>query len=76
MKKRSGKICRFELVNLKWAEEFPQCAKTLRDMAWLSFFERVSGYNVEVTKYFSKNYSNSSMNFQTLNFEVNEGSIA
>ena len=76
MNKSNGKLCRLELINLKWAEEFPQCAKTFRSAGWLSFFERITSHNVEVTKYFSKNYSNSSMNFQTLNFEVNEGSIA
>ena len=46
------------------------------DMGWFSFFERVKGYNVEVTKYFAKNYTNSSVNFQTMKFELNEGSIA
>ena len=44
-------------------------------MGWFSLFEKVSGYNVELTKYFSKNYTNSSVNFQTLNFKVNKGSI-
>ena len=76
MKKSSGKICRLELVNLKWVEEFLQCAKTLRSVGWFYFFGSVSGYNVELTKYFSKNYwSNSSMNFQTLNFKVSEVTI-
>ena len=62
-------------MNLKWTDEFPQCAKMLVDMGWFSFFERVRGYNVEVTKYFSTNYTNSYINIQTMNFKVNEGSI-
>ena len=75
MKKNSGKLCRFEPVNLKWVEEFSQCAKMLIDAGWYSF-ERVGGYNVEVTKSFAKNYTGSSINFQTLSFELNEGLIA
>ena len=63
-------------MNLKWTDEFPQCDKMLVDMGWFSFFERVSSYNVELMKYFAKNYTNSPVNFQTLKFEVNEGSIA
>ena len=74
--KRSGKFCRLKPMDLKWAEEFSQCAKMMVDAGWFSLFERFSGYNVEVTKSFSNIYRKSSMNFQTLNFKVNEGSIA
>ena len=41
-------------MNLKWDEEFPQRAKMMLDVRWFSLFQRVSGYNVEVTKYFQE----------------------
>ena len=75
MKKSSGKICRIEPTNVKLAEEFPQCAKMMKDTGWFSFFEILSGHNVEVTNTFVKNYSNSFVNFQTLNFKVSEVTI-
>ena len=48
----------------------------LMDKGYHYLFERVRGYNVEVTKYFSKNYVGSSIKLQTLGFELNEGLIA
>ena len=76
MKKSSGKICKIELVNVKWAEEFPQCEKMMKDAGWFSLFERINGHNLEVTNAFINNYSYSSVNFQTLNFKVSEVTIA
>ena len=76
MKKNSGNLCRFEPINMKWAEEFPKVAKLLMDAGWYSFFERVRGYNTEVTMCLAKSYTGSSVNCQNLIFELNEGSIA
>ena len=49
MKKHSGKLCRFEPSNMKWEEELPECVNIFMDTGWYSFFERIRGYNVEVT---------------------------
>ena len=71
MKKR-GKVCRFEPVNLKCEEEMPRCTKRFKDAGWYSFFERIMGYNIEVTHSFAHNFSDPSINFQTLTFKLIE----
>ena len=76
MKKGNGKICGIETTNVKWDEDFPKCANMIKNAGWFSFFERISGHNLEVTNAFVKNYTDSSVNFPTLSFKVNEATIA
>ena len=76
MKKLDGKICRLELENVKWAEEFPRCAEMMRNAWWFSLCEKFRGHNLEVTNAFVNNYKDFVVNFQTLNFRVNEATVA
>ena len=76
MKKLSRKICRLEPENVKRGEEFPKCTKVMQNTGWFSFFENLSGHNLEVKKSFMRNYKDSFISFQTLNFRVNEDAIA
>ena len=76
MKRLSGKICRLEPVNVKWDEEFSRCAEIMRNAGWFSFCEKLKGHNLEVTNAFINNYKDSVVSLQTLNFRVNESTIA
>ena len=67
---------RLEPKNVKWEEEFPKCAEMMQNTGWFSFCEKIRGHNLEVMKAFMKNYKDSSINFQTLSFKVNEAKIA
>ena len=46
------------------------------DAGWFSFFNKIKGYNVEVTQQFSCKFIGSYVDFKSLSFEVSEASIA
>ena len=74
--KKSGKLCRLELVSTNWAEEFPDCAKLFRRVGWFLFFEKITCYNLEATRSFVQNCSNSCVEFQTLKIELTKELIS
>ena len=76
MKRLNWKICRLEPENVKSVEEFPRSAEMMRNEGWFYFCEKLRGHNREVTNSFIKNYKNIVLSFQTLNFKVNEATIA
>ena len=43
---------------------------------WYSFFERIRGYNIEVSLGFTRNFIGTQVNFASMSFEVSEASIA
>ena len=73
---KSGKINRFDPIDTSWAMKFPQCAALFREAGWFSFFKRITGFNVEVSHYFSQNLINGVVTFNTLKFELIEGLVA
>ena len=42
---------------MKWEEELPECSNFLMDLGWYSFFERIRGYNVEVSLEFARKFT-------------------
>ena len=48
MQKMSGKPHRFEPLDMQWDEEHLKCAQLLKNAGWFVFFEKITGYNVEV----------------------------
>ena len=48
MKKTSCKPHRFEPLDMQWDEEHLKCAQLLKNVGWFIFFEKITGYNVEV----------------------------
>ena len=66
MKKMSGKSHKFEPVNTRWAEEHRQCAQMLKDAGWFVFFDKLKGYNVEVSKEFAKKFTGTQVDFTRL----------
>ena len=72
---KSGKINRFDPIDTSWAMKFPQCAALFRAVGWLSFFKRITGFNAEVSHYFSRNLINGAVMFNTLKFDLTEGLV-
>ena len=66
----SSKLHRFEPINTQCDEENPQCINMLMDAGWFSFFDKIRGYNVEVTQQFSCKFIGSYVDFKSLSFEV------
>lgn len=75
VKKLSGKICRLEPNNIKWAKEFPRCVEIMKNAGWFSLCERLRGHNLQVTNAFVNNYKDFVVNLQTLMFKVDEATI-
>ena len=74
--KKSGKINRFDPTDTSWATKFPKCAALFRGAGWFSFFEKIIGFNLEVSHHFSQNLINGTVTFNTLKFELMEDLIA
>ena len=51
-----GLICRMEQDNTQWIMQFPRSAQLMRNVGWFSFYEKLQGYNTQVTWAFIKNY--------------------
>ena len=67
---KSGKINKFEPVDISWATKFPKCAELFRAAGWFGIFERITGFNAEVSHYFSQNLINGAITFNTLNLKL------
>ena len=46
------------------------------DAGWYSFFERIRGFNVEVSLEFARNFAGTQVNFVSMSFEFSEALIA
>ena len=47
--KKSGKTNRVEPMDTRWAEEFPECATIFQRAGWFDFFQRINGFNLELS---------------------------
>ena len=74
--RKSGNINRFEPTDTSWATNFPECAALFRMAGWFSFFEKIIGFNPEVSYRFAQNFINDTITFDTLQFDLTEDSIA
>ena len=72
----SGKINRYEPTDTIWAIKFPECAKLFRTTRWFNFFERINGFNLEVSHLFAHNFINETVTFSAFMFKLAEGLIA
>ena len=73
---KSGRINRHEPTDTSWAIKFPECATLFRTTGWFSFFEKITGFNPEVSHHFSQNFINDTVTFNTLMFELTKYLIA
>ena len=74
--KKSGKTNIFEPIDTSWENDFPECATLFKKVGWFSFFERMTGFNPEVSYNFSQGFIKDTVTFDTLKFELTEELIA
>ena len=72
---KSGKINIYQPTDTSWDIKFPKCAELFRTAGWFNFFERIDGFNPEVSYLFSQNFINETVTFSTLRFELTKGLI-
>ena len=73
---KSVKINRFEPIDTSWATKFLECAVLFKAAGWFSFFEKITGFNLEFSHHFSQNLINGPVTFNTLKFDLIEDLIA
>ena len=72
---KSGKINRYEPTDTSWAIKFPECVELFRTIGWFNFFERIDGFNPQVSHLFAQNFINETVTFSTLKFMLTEDLI-
>ena len=68
--KKSGKTNRAEPSDLSWVKNFPDCAQLFADAGWIMFFEKIEGYNSEVSYKFAQCLDKDIVSFDTLNLKL------
>ena len=68
--KRSGKTNRAEPSDMSWVQSFPDCARLFLEAGWLSFFEKLDGYRIEVSYKFAQCLDKDIFTFDTLKIEL------
>ena len=68
--KRSGKTNRDEPSDMSWVQDFPNCARLFLEVGWLSFFEKIDGYQTEVSYKFVECVDKDIVTFDTLKIEL------
>ena len=74
--KKSGKTNRYEPTDTSWENDFPECATLFRRVGWFIFFERITGFNPEVSYRFAQGFIKDNVTFDTLKFQLTQELIA
>ena len=67
--KKSGKKNRVEPMDTRWVESFPNCAVIFQRAGWFDFFQRINGFNLELSYRFAQDFDKNTVSFDTLKFE-------
>ena len=73
--RKSGNINRFDPTDTSWATNFPECALLFRTGGQFNFFEKITGFNLELSYRFAHNFINDTITFDTLKFYLIEDLI-
>ena len=68
--KKSGKTNMYEPTDTSWENDFPECATLFKSVGWFNFFEKITGFNLEVSYHFSHNFIKDTVTFDTFKFEL------
>ena len=68
--KKSGKNNRAEPTDLSWIDKFPKCVELFENAGWFIFFNKIDGYNAEVSDKFAQCYDKYTVSFDTLKFKL------
>ena len=67
--KKGGKANRVEPMDTSWEERFPDCAVIFQRAGWFDFFQRINGFNLELSQRFAQGFDKNIVSFDTLKFE-------
>ena len=68
--KKSGKKNRGEPKDTSGAEEFPKCVAIFEGAGWFEFFQKIDGFNLELSYRFSQGLDKNTVAIETLKFEL------
>ena len=74
--KKSGKTNRYDPTDTSWENNFPERAALFKREGWFNFFEKITGFNLEVSQHFAQNFIKDTVTFDTLKFKLTEELIA
>ena len=72
---RSGKVVRFETQNLNLVNADPMIRVSFEQDGCIIFYEKVHGYNAQLTKQFALNFNGVSATIAEITFQVSEETI-
>ena len=73
---KGGKTNRVEPTDTSWENSFHECAILFQRAGWLNYFERINGFNPEVSYHFAQGFDKDTVSFDTLKFELTKELIA
>ena len=68
--KKSGKTNRAKPTDTSSMSSFFYCAVIFQWFGWFDLFERIKGFNSEVSYHFSQGFDKDTVSFHTLKFEL------
>ena len=74
--KKSGKTNREEPSDLRWVQNFQDCAQLFAEVGWLVLFQKIEGYHSEVSYKFTQFLDKDVVSFDTLNFKLTRELLA
>ena len=57
-------------MDTSWAKKFLDCATIFQRAGWFDFFQRINGFNLELSYRFSQGFDKNIVSFDTLKFEL------
>ena len=57
-------------MDTSWVEEFPECASLFQRAGWFDFFQRINGFNLELSYRFAQGFDKNTVSFDNLKFEL------
>ena len=68
--KKSGKTNRVEPMDTSWEENFPNYVAIFQRAGWFDFFQRINGFNLELSYICAQGFVKNIVSFDTLKFEL------
>ena len=68
--RKGGKTNRYEPIDTIWGKYFSNCAALFQRDGWFNYFERINGFNPEVSYHFAQGFDKYTVTFDTLKFEL------
>ena len=57
-------------MDTSWAEEFPECVAIFEGVGWFEFFQKIDGFNLELSYRFDQCLNKNTVAIETLKFEI------